>query len=99
MMSDDAKKAINVLSQTQLDFIQEELGISKNSIVNMSDAEVLDMYDRICDIELEETIAADEKRGGEHSERELMAEGIVTVLGNELYRPEGEGEDLDLDDE
>ncbi len=93
-MSDDSNKALHVLSLPQLKFIEKELGISKDSISKMSDAEVLDMYDRICDIEVEETIAADEKRGGKYSERERMADGIVTVLGNELYRPEGEDDDL-----
>lgn len=83
----DSEKLLLILSKTQIDFIEDELGITKEQIEGMDDAAVLDMYDKICDIEIYETYAA-ESRGGKYSDRELMAEGIVTVVGNKLYRPD-----------
>lgn len=91
-MSKSGEAVLKVLSQTQLDFIEEELGYDKDVIRNMDDDAIDQMYDQVCDIEVDETVAAD-SRGGEYSDRELMAEGIVTAIGNELYRPEDEPED------
>ena len=83
----DAEKVLNILSQTQLDFIENEIGISGKQIKSMTDDAVSDLYDKICEIEIEETCAA-ERQGGSYSDRGLLAEGIVTVIGNALYRPE-----------
>lgn len=93
-MSKSGETVLKVLSQTQLDFIKEELGYDKEAIRSMDDDAIDQMYDQVCDIEVDETIAADD-RGGEYSDRELMAEGIVTAIGNELYRPEDEPEEED----
>lgn len=90
----DSERALRVLSQTQLDFISAEFGITKPQILEMDDGEFLDLYDNICDIEIDETILAEQERNGAYSERERMAEGIVTVLGNELYRPDEEEDNL-----
>lgn len=92
----NAEKAERILSKPQLEFIQSEFGYDPDSLGIMDDEMFSRLYDRIGDIEVEETIAAGD---GNLSERGKMAEGIVTILGNELYRPEGESEDLDLDDE
>jgi len=92
----NAEKAERILSKPQLEFIQSEFGHDPDSLAAMDDGMFSRLYDRIGDIEVEETIVAGD---GDLSERGKMAEGIVTVLGSELYRPEGEGEDLDLDDE
>lgn len=88
----DAQKAVKLLSQVQLDFIEVEIGVDKEAIEKMSDQEFSDLYDTICDIEVEETMKSEDE-GTEPSEREKMAENIVTLLGNELYSQEDdEGE-------
>lgn len=88
----DAQKAVKLLSQVQLDFIEVEIGVDKEAIEKMSDQEFSDLYDTICDIEVEETMKSEDE-GTEPSEREKMAENIVTLLGNELYAQEDdEGE-------
>ena len=88
----DAQKAVKLLSQVQLDFIEVEVGVDKEAIEKMSDQKFSDLYDTICDIEVEETMKSEDE-GTEPSEREKMAENIVTLLGNELYSQEDdEGE-------
>lgn len=52
----------------------------------MSDDEIDELYDQIADIEVDETVDAD-RDGRDLTERGKTAEGIVTVIGNELYRP------------
>lgn len=83
----DAQKAVKLLSQVQLDFIEVEIDVDKEAIEKMSDQEFSDLYDTICDIEVEETMKSEDE-GTEPSEREKMAENIVTLLGNELYAQE-----------
>lgn len=83
----DAQKAVELLSQVQLDFIEVEIDVDKEAIEKMSDQEFSDLYDTICDIEVEETMKSEDE-GTEPSEREKMAENIVTLLGNELYAQE-----------
>lgn len=86
----EAEKVISILSQAQLDFIHSELGCDKDTLGKMDDDAVDDLYDRICDIEVEETVAADDN---ELSERGKMAVGIVTVIGNELYGQEDDSDE------
>lgn len=93
-MSNQADVVLRVLSQTQLEFIKEELGNDKDAIRNMGDDEIDQMYDRICDIEIDETVDAD-REGRDLTERGKTAEGIVTVIGNELYRPNDEPAEID----
>lgn len=88
----DAEKILTVLSKSQLSFIESELGISAEQIKEMTDDSVSDMYEKVSWIEVDETIAADKERDGEYSDRERMAEGIVTLIGNTLYRPADEPE-------
>lgn len=83
-ISHDASVVLNLLNDEQFRFIDAELDISKGAISRMSDKEVAEMYDKICDIEVAET-AASENKGEEYSERGLLAEDIVTLIGNELY--------------
>lgn len=87
----EAEKVKKLLSQAQLDFIKAEFGHDPETIDSMSDDEIDYLYELIADIEVDETVAAGE---GELSERGRMAESIVTSIGNELYRPEGEEDDL-----
>lgn len=77
-----AKIVVAVLSDVQFDFIEDELGFNKAAIQSMDDDSISDMYDNICDIEVEETISAGDN---ELSERGKIAAGIVTLIGNEIY--------------
>lgn len=84
-MSLSAEIVLDVLSQTQLDFINQEFGYTKESIAAMSDNEIDKLYDQIADIEVDETVDAD-RDGRDLTERGKTVEGIVTVIGNGLYR-------------
>ena len=88
-MNPSAEAVLDVLSQTQVDFIEQEFGDTKEAIAAMSDDEIDELYDQIADIEVDETVDAD-RDGRDLTERGKTAEGIVTVIGNELYRPDGE---------
>lgn len=88
-MNPSAEAVLGVLSQTQIDFIEQEFGYTKEAIAAMSDDEIDELYDQIADIEVDETVDAD-RDGRDLTERGKTAEGIVTVIGNELYRPDGE---------
>lgn len=88
-MNPSAEAVLDVLSQTQLDFIEQEFGYTKEAIAAMSDDEIDELYDQIADIEVDETVDAD-RDSRDLTERGKTAEGIVTVIGNELYRPDGE---------
>jgi predicted Zn-dependent protease with MMP-like domain len=88
-VSGNAEVVFDVLSQTQLDFIEQEFGYTREVIASMSDDEVDELYDQIADIEVDETVDAD-RDGRDLTERGKTAEGIVTVIGNELYRPDDE---------
>lgn len=86
-----AGKAVeDALSKEQLDFIQTEFGHDPDALGVLEDDDIERLYDRLCDIEIEETMAAGD---GELSERGKMAESIVSVIGNELYRPADEPEE------
>lgn len=86
-----AGKAVeDALSKEQLDFIQTEFGHDPDALGALEDDDIDSLYDRLCDIEVEETMAAGD---GELSERGKMAESIVSIIGNELYRPDDEPEE------
>lgn len=86
----DAKKVVGFLDESQLSFIQEEFGHDPDALSDLSDEDFEKLYDRLGDIEVEETMAADD---GDLSDRGKMAESIVTAIGNELYRPDDEPEE------
>ena len=87
---DDAKKAVGLLDESQLSFIQEELGHDPDALSALSDEDFEKLYDRLGDIEVEETMVAGD---GDLSDRGKMAESIVTAIGNEIYRPDDEPEE------
>lgn len=86
---DDAKKAVGLLDENQLSFIQNEFGYDPDALSVLSDEDFEKLYDRLGDIEVEETMAAGD---GDLSDRGKIAESIVTVIGNELYRQDDEGD-------
>ena len=87
---DDAKKAVGLLDESQLSFIQEEFGHDPDALSALSDEDFEKLYDRLGDIEVEETMVAGD---GDLSDRGKMAESIVTAIGNEIYRPDDEAEE------
>ena len=87
---DDAKKAVGLLDESQLSFIQEEFGHDPDALSALSDEDFEKLYDRLGDIEVEETMVAGD---GDLSDRRKMAESIVTAIGNEIYRPDDEPEE------
>lgn len=85
-----SKIVLDTLSKEQLDFIEAELGVTAWEIRGMDDDAIDALYDKVCDIEVEETLASEDERNGEYFDREKMAEGIVTAVGNALYPTEDE---------
>lgn len=71
----------NGLSDKQIDFICEECGIGIEEFKDSTDDKAYEIYDIICDVEVEETIKFDDK---ELSERGQQAETIVTIIGNNI---------------
>lgn len=78
----DAQKAGELLTEEQLNFIRAEFGHDRVSLLALSDDDFENLYDRIGDIEVAETLKAND---GELSKRGKMAESIITIVGNELY--------------
>ena len=79
-----------MLDESQLSFIQEEFVHDPDALSVLSDEDFEKLYDRLGDIEVEETMVAGD---GDLSDRGKMAESIVTAIGNELYRPDDEPEE------
>ena len=79
-----------MLDESQLRFIQEEFVHDPDALSALSDEDFEKLYDRLGDIEVEETMVAGD---GDLSDRGKMAESIVTAIGNELYRPDDEPEE------
>lgn len=90
-MNDRAIAVLSILSQAQFDFIEKEFGYTREFIGSMSDDEIDAMYDQIADIEIDETVDAD-MENRDLTQRGKLAEGIITVMGNELYRPDNESD-------
>ena len=69
------------LDESQMDFISKECGIDKSIMMKYNREKLLDLYDMICDIEIEETMKTTD---GNLSDRGLMAESIVTIIGENI---------------
>ncbi|MDR0804874.1 MAG: hypothetical protein LBN42_03715 [Oscillospiraceae bacterium] len=72
-------------SEKQYKFFKNEFDIGENEIdiasKEESKEELLELYDKLCDIEVDETIKAD-GGNGKLSERGKTAETLVTLMGN-----------------
>lgn len=79
------------LSEKQLGFIKAEFGHDLDALRGMDDDDIDYIYEKLCDIEVDETIAAGD---GELSDRGKMAVSIVTAIGEKLYRPNDEPDDF-----
>ena len=76
---------IKALSENQVQYICDELFVSKDSFDNITREQLSELYDKLCDIEIEEAIKADND-GKDISSRGEMAANIVTVWGNMLWQ-------------
>lgn len=74
------KEVLPMLTAEQLAFISEECGIDAKTLFAMSEEDIEDVYERMCDVEVESV--PDE--GEEESERCVLASDIVTILGNTI---------------
>lgn len=80
------KEALKKLSEEQLKFICNECNLSKSKLFILDEDALYDqVYDVMCDIELEE-IPADNTQ---ESKRCIIASSIVTELGNALAEEQG----------
>jgi len=80
------KEYFRLLSSKQENFIFEEFSITKKQFDKMDDDALSEIYDKLCDIEVDETIAAGEDA---LSKRGEMAVSIVNIVGNAMAETEG----------
>lgn len=76
-----AEELVKLLSEEQFDFICEEFELTDVMLNDLSDDDVEDVYEGLADIEVEETMKADEENK-DISERGRIASEIVTLWGN-----------------
>lgn len=93
---ENAKLVAGKLSEVQYNFLADEFGIDEQTFQTLSDDALDDLYDEIGFIEAEETMNAD-KENRDLTERGKIAVGIVTLIGDELYSPDGKEDDLSKD--
>ena len=75
------KEVRKELSDEQIDFICKEVGVEKEKFLSMTEDELDGVYDKLCDIEIDEIM---ECRDSELSERGTMASDLVTLFGNSI---------------
>ena len=83
-MSDVIKNDAKCMTEEQLNFIMSEFGATKGEISSWNEEKWEDVYDALCDIELDE-ITPD----GEESPRCKLATELVTLFGNKIAIDEG----------
>ena len=83
-------EALKDLNEEQIRFICSELKMSRDELFAKNEDELNDIYDSICDIEVEETCAAGDN---DLNERGEMAVSIVDVLGDAIRISLGEDAD------
>lgn len=66
-------------TEKYLKFISKEFGISENEATNLSEDGLDDLYDKVCDLEVEEVVKAD-GGNGELSERGRIATEMVDFI-------------------
>lgn len=89
-MSEPLKSIAEQLSAEQKDFLSKEFGVTTDDMKEWDEDKWGEIYDALCDIELEEL--PDE---GETSDRYRAATELVTMFGNEIAKEQGDyDEDL-----
>lgn len=87
------KEAFTQLNDKQIAFLCNEFSITKEDIEKKSEDELNELYERICDIECEETPPDD----SDMSERGEMASAIVTIVGNYFAKEYGYSNEEEFD--
>ena len=83
-MSDVIKNAAKSMTEEQLNFVMSEFDATKGEISSWNEEKWEEVYDALCDIELDE-ITPDR----EESPRCKLATELVTLFGNEIAVDEG----------
>ena len=78
------RNTLDDMTEAQKQFICDEMGFSADELDNASEEQLGEVYDVLCDIEIEETTDDDEL-----SERGKLAESLVTLMGNAIAESEG----------
>lgn len=86
MMENVISNAIKTLNESQIVFLSKEMNFSEESLLGMSEDELRNVFDKVCDIEIDEACNA----ADEISERGKMAADIVTVISNAIQKSEGD---------
>ena len=81
------KKTAEKLSAKQIEFIATEFGVEKDTIKLLEEDKWDEIYDGICDIEIEEL--SDLKEGKKETVRCKTASELVTLFGNAIAEEEG----------
>ena len=85
------RDALQYLTDEQVNFIKDELGLSKDELFSLDEDALYDVvYDRCCVIEEIETVDAMDRKSEEMTDRGRIAADIVTLLGNSLYDEDNE---------
>ncbi|MCL1882631.1 MAG: hypothetical protein FWF81_02625 [Defluviitaleaceae bacterium] len=71
-------------SKAQYVFFKDEFDISKSDLADMSDEHLADLYDEVCEIEIEETALAVREESDGLSTRGEVAVEIVNIMATQL---------------
>lgn len=78
----DAQLASKVIDTGLLELVSKEFGVSRADVEAMDDDTFADLYDKVADIEVGETMDSGED---ELSEKGKAAEEFITLVGNAIY--------------
>ena len=84
-MDDVLRSTVDLMTDSQIDFICKESGLAPDELRDAPEEKLDEIYDLLCDIEIEET----DESGEGLSERGEIAEGLVTLMGNAIAESEG----------
>ena len=90
------QKALKDLTETQIEFLCKTFGIEKDALLSADEEYLDEIYDELCDMEVEESVNAGDK---ELSEDGKIVSDIVTTFGNAIAESEGylDEEDFEKD--
>lgn len=78
MESTVMREAFDQLNQDAKEFLYKEFSLSEKEFLAMTEDDLDDLYDKLCDIEHAETLS----NNSPLTERGEMVESIVTIVGN-----------------
>ena len=78
--------ALKDLTDPQIEFICSKFKLTREELLSSSEDGLDEIYDSLCDIEVDETVAAE---SGDMSDIGKMVSDIVTTFGNAIAVAEG----------